>query len=127
MRFLRSLLAGGAATLVDVGALAWLVALGVNARVANVPALILGAIVSFLANRSFAFQAKGDVARHAVGFSIVEIIAFALNALLYDVAVRLVPIHPVVDRLVTTNIVYLAWSYPLWRLVFRPRVLHAKA
>lgn len=119
------MLAGGLATLVDVGALALLVMAGVDPRIANVPALLLGAIVSFVANRRFAFQARGDVARHALGFSVVEAIALGLNAVLFDVAVRLVPGHPVVERLVTTNLVYLFWSYPLWRMVFRPRVVDA--
>ncbi len=123
MRFLRSLLAGGMATVVDVGVLALLVAAGVDARIANVPALLIGAIVSFVANRWFAFRAHGDVARHAFGFSIVEAIALGLNAVLFDFAVRVVPGHPVIERLVTTNLVYLLWSYPLWRLIFRTRVV----
>ncbi len=125
-RFLRSLLAGGAATLVDLGVLAILVSgFGLSPRIANVPALVAGGVVAFFGNRHFAFRATGGkVSEQAALFAVVEIIALALNGLLFDAAVRALPGHTdlyALVRLVTSHVVFVAWSYPLWRLVFRPR------
>lgn len=125
LRVVRALLAGAAATLVDLGVLALLVSIaGLDPRVASVPALASGGIVSFVGNRHFAFRAsRGSLPRQAVLYTVVEIAALAANGVLFDVAMRLLPPHlawayvPV--RLVTSHVVFLAWSYPLWRLVFR--------
>ena len=132
LRILRALLAGGAATLADVGTLALLVsAFGLTPRAASVPALLVGGVVNFLGNRHFAFRAtRGSVVRQAALYALVEALALAANGVLFDVAMRFLPpalawaYVPV--RLVTSHVVFLAWSYPLWRLVFRvPREAQA--
>ena len=122
---LRALLAGGAATLADIAVLALLVSLvGLSPRVASIPALAVGGVVNFLGNRHFAFRAsRGSLARQAVLYALVELAALAANGILFDVVMRLLP-HGlawayVPVRLVTSHLVFLAWSYPLWRLVFR--------
>lgn len=131
LRFLRALVAGGAATAVDLATLALLVSvLDLDPRVANVPALMAGGAVQFLANRRFVFRAQGGgLARQAALFVVVETVALALNGVLYDAAMRLVPPQPglyALVRLATSNVVFLAWSYPLWRFVFRtPTPRHA--
>jgi len=125
LRVVRALLAGGAATLADLAVLAFLVSVvKLDPRVASIPALVAGGIVSFVGNRHFAFRAtRGSLARQAVLYTIVEIAALAANGILFDVVMRLLPpafawaYVPV--RLVTSHVVFLAWSYPLWRLVFR--------
>lgn len=124
LRFLRSLLAGGLATLVDLGVLALLVSgLHLAPRVANGPALLAGAVVAFFGNRHFAFRAGGGrLGRQALLFAIVELVALGLNGVLFDTVLRAVPAAThayAVVRLVTTNLVYLAFSYPMWRFVFR--------
>ena len=132
LRIVRALLAGGAATIADVGVLALLVSVvGLSPRMASVPALIVGGVVNFLGNRHFAFRAAaGSLARQAGLYAIVEVAALAANGVLFDVVMRLLPpglawaYVPV--RLVTSHLVFLAWSYPLWRLVFRvPRPAEA--
>ena len=125
LRIVRAFLAGAAATLADVAVLAILVSLvGLAPRVANIPALVVGGIVNFVGNRHFAFRAtSGSLAKQAALFAIVELAALAANGILFDVVMRLLPVHlawayvPV--RLVTSHVVFLAWSYPLWRFVFR--------
>jgi putative flippase GtrA len=123
-QLLRSCAAGAAATASDLVALAFLVsALHVDARVANVPALVVGGVVNFIGNRHFAFRAAGGhLGKQAAGYAAVEIVALALNGLLYDAVLRAYPpsahLYWLV-RLVTSNAVFLAWSYPLWRFVFR--------
>lgn len=132
LRVLRALLAGGAATITDVAVLAAFVSLmGVAPRYASIPALVAGGVVNFIGNRHFAFRAaQGSLARQAVLYTIVELAALAANGVLFDVVMRLLPPQyawayvPV--RLVTSHLVFLAWSYPLWRLVFRvPRAAQA--
>jgi len=122
----RSLVAGGAATLADLAVLTLLVT-GAHwlPREANLPALLVGGVVNFFGNRNFAFRAHGDRAslhKHVVGYALVEIVALALNGVLYDVFLRAVPgaahLYWLV-RLATSNVVFLCWSYPLWRRVFR--------
>jgi len=125
MRILRSFVAGGAATLVDLAVLAALVSgLGLDPRQANVPALVAGGVVNFFGNRHFAFRAgDGHLAKQAVGYGVVEMVALALNGLLFELVMRALPGHPgwyAPVRLVTSHVVFLAWSYPLWRFVFRP-------
>ena len=126
LELLRAGAAGLAATAVDLGVLAFLVSvLHVDARVASIPALIAGGVANFIGNRHFAFRARsGSLARQAVGYTAVELIALALNGVLYDTVLRAVPgaahIYWAV-RLVTSHAVFLAWSYPLWRKVFATR------
>src|SRR6185503_4659886 len=116
-------LTGGAATLADMACLALLVgAMHVSPRAASLPALLVGAVVQFAGNRHFAFRAaSGSLRRQAALFALTEIVALALNAALYDVAARALPLgtaSAVLVRAVTTNLVFLLWSYPVWRRVF---------
>lgn len=124
IRFLRAVVAGSAATLADLAVLAILVSgLHLDPRAANVPALLAGGVVNFLGNRHFAFRAaQGSLVKQAVGYGVVELVALGLNGVLFDLAMQMLHGHaswyaPV--RLVTSHLVFLAWSYPLWRLVFR--------
>jgi putative flippase GtrA len=124
LQWLRSGLAGALATGVDLGVLALLVSgFGVSAHSANVPALVAGGIANFLGNRHFAFRAHGgSLTRQALGYTAVEIVALVLNGVLYDVALRVFPgaLHLYwLVRIVTSHLVFLCWSYPLWRRVFR--------
>jgi putative flippase GtrA len=124
LQWLRSGLAGALATGVDLGVLALLVSgFGVSAHWANVPALIAGGVANFLGNRHFAFRAKGgSLTRQAIGYTAVEVVALVLNGVLYDLALRMLPgalpLYWLV-RVVTSHLVFLCWSYPLWRKVFR--------
>ena len=129
----RSAIAGGAATLADLLVLF----LGVSVfhlspRVASFPALLAGGVVNFYGNRHFAFRGSGgSLRRQATLYAITEAIALAMNGVLYDLAVRFA--HPTTTgalllRLLTTNAVFLFFSYPIWRRVFAParaRVSHA--
>jgi putative flippase GtrA len=122
--FLRSALAGGAATLVDLAVIAFAVGvLHAPAAAANVPALAAGAAVQFLGNRHFAFRAEGgDVRRQLLFFALAEAVTLLLNGALYHlVATRfaLGPMGAVIARAITTNLVFLCWSYPVWSRIFR--------
>lgn len=123
-QLIRSSIAGGAATLVDLGVLfVGMHALGWPPRVASLPALLAGGVVAFQGNRHFAFRASsGSLSRQATLFVLAEIVTLILNGILYDFVVR--AMHPttagaMVIRLITQNLVFLAWSFPVWRLVFR--------
>jgi putative flippase GtrA len=123
LELIRAGLAGIAATAVDLATLTAMVSLfGASPRVASIPALLAGGTVNFIGNRHYAFRAvDGPVAKQALGYTAVELIALALNGLLYDAVLRAVPSAAHVYwlvRLVTTNAVFLLWSFPLWRRVF---------
>jgi putative flippase GtrA len=120
---LRAGIAGIAATASDLATLAVLVSVfHVDPRLANVPALLVGGVVNFLGNRYFAFRAHhGHAGKQAAGYTAVELVALALNGVLYDTVLRLVPgARPVywLVRIATSHAVFLGWSYPLWRRVF---------
>ena len=124
-RLLRAGLAGAAATLVDLLVLLLLVSgLHLPPRVANLPALIAGGVMNFVGNRHFAFRAAdGSLARQAVLYTLVEVVALALNGVLFDLVLRAYPgaAHAYwLVRLATSHLVFLCWSYPLWNRVFSP-------
>lgn len=123
--FARSALTGGAASLVDLAVIAFAVGvLHASAAAANVPALLAGAVVQFFGNRHFAFRAGGgDLRRQVALFVIAEAVTMLLNGLLYHlVATRLSlgPMGAVIARAITTNIVFVGFSYPVWSRIFKP-------
>jgi putative flippase GtrA len=125
LELLRAGAAGIAATLADLGVLALLVSVfHWDPRAASIPALLAGGVANFIGNRHFAFRAgaaQGSLARQAVGYTAVEIVALALNGLLYDLVLHHAPVTAQAYwavRLVTSHLVFLCWSYPLWRRVF---------
>ena len=126
MKLLRAGAAGIFATAIDLLVLTILVSgFHVSAQVANVPALVAGGVANFAGNRWFAFRAQGgSLPKQAFGYTLVEIIALALNGWLFALALRLFP-HAAhaywAVRLVTSHLVFLSWSYPLWCFVFRQR------
>jgi putative flippase GtrA len=124
LTFARSALAGGAATLVDLGVLGFAVTvLHVPAAVANAPAAIAGAAVQFFGNRSFAFRSSGPLGRQALLFGAAELVTLFLNVALYQLVVTHVALQAagaLLARVVTTNVVFVLWSYPAWRRIFAP-------
>ncbi len=129
VRLVRSALAGLAATGADLATLSLLVVfLHWSPRAANVPALLVGGVVNFVGNRVYAFHAReGNATVQAVGFTAVEVVALVLNGVLYDAVLRWVPVATQafwLVRLLTTNAVFLVWSFPLWHRVFRVRREH---
>jgi putative flippase GtrA len=122
---LRSGAAGLLATLTDLALLTVLVQFGgLPPRVASVPALAAGMTVMFFAQRQLAFRAQGKIARQALLFTLVQAGGFALTLGLYELGLRGLPHaaqYYVPLRLAVTNVVWLAYSFPLWRLVFADR------
>jgi putative flippase GtrA len=97
--------------------------LGISPRVASVPALTLGSVAMFFGQKHFAFRSRGGrVAREVMLFAIVQVVGLALNAVLYDGLLRVSPFAThwyVGARLLTTNLVWLGFSFPTWHYVFR--------
>jgi len=123
-RLLTLLKAGGvgaAATLVDLLALALLVEIcGLRAVVANVPALLAGAIVQFWGSRTLVFSARsGSLRRQLMGFAITEALTLTLNGLAFHLLVGLLHLPYLVGRPLGTALVFFAFSFPMWRRVFR--------
>lgn len=121
LRFARSLAVGGAATLFDWATLALLVEFG-NWRetTANVPALVVGAAAQFFGCRHLVFAAaRGGLKRQLAGFAAVEAATLALNGLAFHLLVTLTAVPYWLARPAGTFVVFAAFSYPLWKLVFR--------
>lgn len=111
---------GVAATIVDLASLTVLVeAAGLPPRAANVPALAAGVLVQFAGNKWLAFRDRSpDLARQGALFLLVETLAFALNAMLFDhlTGAGRVPYLPA--RVLVQLVVYFGFSLPLWSRVF---------
>ena len=123
-RLARSFACGGIATAVDLGVLMFLVAAcRLDPRAASWPALAVGAVVAFFGNRHLVFRADAQsLPRQLAGYLAVEAGALVLNGVLYHATLTLLPIPHgayATVRLVTGNVVYLGYSYPLWHWVFR--------
>jgi putative flippase GtrA len=123
-RLLRSGAAGAGASVTDLLLLTGLVQLaGFAPESANVPALLGGAVVMYFGQKHLAFRAHGKpTAREVLLFVAVQAGGLLLTGLLFHLALRLQPgLAPyyVVLRLVSTNLVWLCYSFPLWHWVFR--------
>src|SRR3954467_4203862 len=124
VRLLRSGAAGAVATGVDLATLTAMVSLaGMTPRTANVPALVLGAVVMFVGQKYFAFGSRGGaLGRELALFAAVQVVGLALNAALFDLVLRFFPAlspYYIAVRLITSNLVWLGYSFPLWHFVFR--------
>lgn len=118
---LTSVAVGALATLVDLVALGVAVEqLGVDPRIANVPALLLGLLVQFFGNKFWAFQDHSRAwLRQGGAFVLVEAGALLLSATLFHLVIGtgLLPYLPA--RLLVQAVVYLSFSMPLWKRIFR--------
>ncbi|MCA9629542.1 MAG: GtrA family protein [Myxococcales bacterium] len=116
----RSLAVGSLATVFDLGTLALLVhAVGVDPRLASLPALSLGVVAQFLGNKLFAFQDyRADWLRQGLSFLAVEALGFSANLLLFHLAVSFTPLPVLPVRLAITSLVYFGVCLPLWSRIF---------
>ncbi|MFH1130163.1 MAG: GtrA family protein [Pseudomonadota bacterium] len=122
LELFRSGLVGLVATLVDLATLWLLVEIfGWGPASANVPALAVGVLVQFFGNKYFAFRdLSSDYLRQGTLFVLVEIGAFLLNALVFHLFVSLTQIPYLLARILGASVVYFGFSFPFWRLIFRP-------
>jgi len=125
-RLARSAGAGALATGVDLAVLTLLASvLGLGPRAASVPAFIAGGITMFFGQKYFAFRERGKAPSSQMAlFAGVQLVGLGLNAALFEGVMRIAPNAQgayVLVRLATTNIVWLAYSFPVWHLVFRTR------
>ena len=88
---------------------------------ANIPGLVPGIAVMFIGNKYFAFEdSSRKVLRQGALFLAIEAVAFALNALFFHLLVTWWDWHELLARLLSTNITYLGFSFPMWNwLVFQ--------
>jgi len=119
-RFVRALVVGSGATIVDFSLLTTCIRLlGMPPTTARLPALCAGASVQFFGNRSYTFRAQaGSISRQARLFLIVELATLLMNYLLFR---WLVPrVHFLPPELVSfcgTFLVFITFAYPMRKLV----------
>ena len=118
---LRSAAVGIVATGVDIGALFVLIeGLGVPAVWANVPTLLLGMAVQYVGNKYLAFgDTSPDHVRQGGLFLLVGLGTLLLSAVGFHLLVTLTPIPYGLARPLVALVVYLGFSFPLWRLIFK--------
>lgn len=115
-RFSRALIVGGFATAGDFTVLTTLVRLaGVDPAWARAPALMTGACIQFLGNRTFTFRAQaGRMSRQAKLFLLFESVTLLLNWSIYQGLLKLLPAAPPeVLSFLGTFIVFVCFNYPV--------------
>ena len=120
LRFVRALIVGSGATLVDFSIFSTCIRLaGITPGVARLPALCAGACVQFFGNRVFTFRAQsGSLSRQLKWFIAAEIFTLAFNWLLFQLLAAFA--HGVPPELVSfagTFLVFVTFAYPFRRLV----------
>jgi putative flippase GtrA len=120
-QLLKSAGVGLLATVADLVALFALVELGGLApTLANVPALLIGAAVQFVGCRHVVFGAAGgSLRRQLAGFAAAEAATLLLNALAFHALVTMTPLPYGFARPLGTFLVFVLFSFPMWKLVFR--------
>ncbi len=112
---------GLVATLVDLGTLHLMVHhLGIDPVVANVPSLLMGLTVQFMGNKLFAFRDRSTaLLKQGALFGVIEVGALILNAGAFHLAITFSSLNPLIVRTFASALVYFAYSYPLWHLIFQ--------
>jgi putative flippase GtrA len=123
MRFLRSSLVGIVATAADFTVLeVCMRLLHLEAGTSKIFAFLVGLSVQFFGNRSFAFHATGgSMRRQVLLFCLVESVALTLNWALFRQLVNRARLPIEIANFLVTFVVYVGFSYPAWRIVFRVR------
>jgi putative flippase GtrA len=123
LRFMRALVVGSGATLTDFSVFTTCSrALGLSPTSARLPALLAGACVQFIGNRSFTFRAQaGSLRRQALFFVLFETLGLGLNWTLFRLLLpRLGWLPPELVTFVASFTVFVAFNYPLRKwIIFR--------
>lgn len=119
-RFVRALIVGSGATLVDFSLFSTCIrVIGMTPIAARLPALCAGASVQFFGNRRFTFRAQsGSLSRQARYFVVAELITLGLNYSVFRWLVPRVPsLPPELVSFAGTFVVFIAFAYPVRKLV----------
>ena len=122
-RFLRSSAVGLAATAADFAVLEVGVRLmHFDAPKVKIVSTLVGIAVQFIGNRTFAFHAsEGKLSRQIALFCVVETGTLTLNWLLFRFFTHSLHWPLELTNVIVTCAVYIGFSYPAWRIVFRVR------
>jgi putative flippase GtrA len=119
-RFARALVVGGGATLVDFSIFTTCIrVIGITPIWARLPALVAGASVQFVGNRTFTFRAQaGSLTRQAKLFLGAEGLTLALNWSTFRLLSPRIPVlPPEVVGFLGSFIIFITFAYPMRRLV----------
>lgn len=119
-RFVRALVVGSGATLVDFTIFTSCMRLGgVAPTWARLPALMAGASVQFFGNRTFTFRAQaGSLTRQAKLFIVAELVTLALNWSTFRYLVpRITGVPPEIVGFLGSFLVFVGFAYPVRKLV----------
>ena len=123
LRFGRAVIVGSGATLADFSVFTTCVrALDMAPSAARLPALVTGACVQFLGNRSFTFRARaGSWTRQAWLFLFAEAITLGLNfGIFHQLVTHVSGVAPELLGFLGTFITFVTFAYPVRRwVVFR--------
>lgn len=127
-RFLRSSFVGILATVADFAVLEICVRLlHIEPSTSKIFSFLVGLAVQFFGNRTFAFHATGgSLRRQALLFCAVESITLTLNWLLFRFLIRSLHLPIELANLIVTFVIYVGFSYPAWRIVFRVSKTHGQ-
>lgn len=120
LRFGRALIVGSGATLTDFSVFMTCVrAIDLAPTTARLPALVAGACVQFIGNRSYTFRAQsGSLPRQVKLFLLAEGITLGLNWSVFRLLLgRIGFLPPELVSFLGTFIVFIGFAYPVRRLI----------
>jgi putative flippase GtrA len=119
-RFGRALIVGSGATLTDFSVFTTCVrAIDLAPTTARLPALMAGACVQFLGNRTFTFRAQsGSLSRQVKFFLVAEAITLGLNWSVFRfLNARITAVPTELVSFLGTFLVFVTFAYPVRRLI----------
>ncbi|HEX3777632.1 MAG TPA: GtrA family protein [Polyangiaceae bacterium] len=119
-RFVRALVVGSGATLVDFSLFTTCIrVVGMAPTTARLPALCAGASVQFFGNRRYTFRAQaGSISKQARLFVVVELTTLIMNYFLFRWLVPKVGfLPPELVSFIGTFAVFVTFAYPMRKLV----------
>jgi putative flippase GtrA len=118
-RLSKTLVIGALASIADMSTLVCLVQLfGILPHIAIIPSLMVGSTLQFLGNRQVVYHSNGVVGRQLFIYICGELVSFTLNGTGYYIMTTHTSIHYAVARLMVSAVIFICFSYPLWRYIF---------
>jgi putative flippase GtrA len=119
-RFVRALVVGSGATLVDFSIFTTCIRVaGITPTWARLPALVAGASVQFFGNRTYTFRAQaGNLSRQAKLFLGAELVTLAVNWTTFRFLIpRVTTVPPEIVGFLGSFLVFIGFAYPMRKLV----------
>ncbi|HMH69937.1 MAG TPA: GtrA family protein [Candidatus Saccharimonadales bacterium] len=119
-KFIRFIISGGSAAIVEYGLFLLLSALYAPILVANTVSFLAGLVVSFTLNKVWVFSSKGALKRQFISYLLLALVNIVIGNALIWLFVEYWGVHAFVAKLLVMIVIAL-WNYLFFsKLIFKP-------